>query len=524
MPSSTRRRIRSGRRRRETTLEGPTRSGDDTGHPFSPGATCGALMPRLFGTNGVRGVVGEDMTPELALSLGRALGTWLQEQTHWPLGAVRPRVVVGTDHRTSGRMLANATSAGLLASGCDVLDVGAAPTPAIQYEVKALEQVAAGVIITASHNPPAFNGIKFCRADGREMTPDLEEEIEEILFGERFHDAPWDLQGERFQVDGTTDRYHDGIMKVVDVERIRAGRFTVAVDTANGAGCASLPRLLTGLGCRVVTLNAQPDGTFPGHPSEPSPQHAGDVQALVGRIGAHLGVMVDGDADRAVFIDEAGTYVHGDKTLALMAARWVERNGGGKVCTPVSSSSCVEELVKAVGGEVVYTVVGSPKVAKAMVDEDAIFGGEENGGLIFPEHQYTRDAAMTVAAVLEYLAESGSPFSALVARVPRKEVVKLKIGVKDGDKQAVLDGVQAAVRAGDVPGGVVVQSIDDRDGVKVYLEGGWVLVRPSGTEPIMRIYAEADEALRAEGLAEGFRDLASGVLKQVTTGPAQTQK
>lgn len=463
-------------------------------------------MPRLFGTNGVRGVIGETMTAQLGLDLGRALGTWLVQGGDaggdTPAGR-RPQVVVGHDFRTSASMLTAAVSAGLMTSGCDVLEAGPAPTPAIQYAVKTLPNIAAGVIITASHNPPRFNGIKFCRGDGREMMPDMEDDIEAVYFNNAFHRAAWDEHGQALPLSNVVERYHQGILEQVDVNAIRAAGFTVAVDTANGAGCGSLPLLLRDLGCRVVALNAQPDGTFPGHPSEPTEENAGDLMALVQRTKADLGVIVDGDADRCVFVDENGTYHPGDKSLSIVAANAVKRAGGGIVATPISSSSCVEEHVQAAGGTVHYTVVGSPKVAAAMVETGAVFGGEENGGLIFPGFQFTRDAAMTAAAMLEILAVSGEPLSAHVARVPVKHVVKLKIEVNEEVKGPLFEAVVARL-ASDAPGGVTVHSVDARDGVKATLDGGWVLVRASGTEPIVRVYAEAADRTVAGARADAY--------------------
>ncbi|MBW3583400.1 MAG: phosphoglucosamine mutase [Euryarchaeota archaeon] len=461
-------------------------------------------MPRLFGTNGVRGIVGESMTPELALDLGRALGTWLHERCPWDHHGERPGVVIGTDFRTSAHALSSAVAAGLLSTGCDVLDVGQAPTPAIQFETKHREQVAVGVIVTASHNPPEWNGIKFCRGDGREMEPDHEEDIEEILFSRSFYAAAWDDQGSPMTVSGCVRRYHEGVKAQVDVEAIRARGFTVAVDTANGAGSVSLPFLLRELGCRVFTLNAQPDGTFPGHPSEPVPENAVDLMSMVERRRCDLGVLVDGDADRAIFIDEKGQYVWGDQSLALVAAEIVRRHDGGVVCTPVSSSSCVEEMVGSAGGKVQYTIVGSPKVARAMVDVQAVFGGEENGGLIYPPHQYSRDAGMAAALMLDILAKTDRPLSALVSEVPKKSVVKLKTHVDDTQKGYLLAAFKDKLESDGAPTGYTIREVDARDGVKAYLKEGWVLVRPSGTEPIMRVYAESGDEAVSKKMAETF--------------------
>jgi phosphomannomutase/phosphoglucomutase len=242
----------------------------------------------------------------------------------------------------------------------------------------------------------------------------------------------------------------------------------------------------------VITLNAQPDGTFPGHPSEPTPENVKDLIAATRAFGAQLGVVQDGDADRCVFIDEQGTYIDGNKMLALLAGHAVQQKKGGLVVTPVSSSAIIEEHVKAKGGTLHYTRVGAPIVARYMLAHDALIGGEENGGIIWPEFQHCRDASMTVAKVLELLAKAGKPLSTLLSELPTAASVKKKIECPNPKKQATLDGF-AKAHAKD--------RVDTTDGVKVHTHDGWVLVRPSGTEPIFRVYAESKTLAQAEALA-----------------------
>ena len=440
-------------------------------------------MGKLFGTNGVRGFANQDMNGELALKLGRALGTFLKQ------GDV---VLVGRDTRTSGTMLVAALTAGLQSTGVSVVDAGIVTTPALQYRVKTAQRFAAGAVITASHNPPEFNGIKFIDPDGTEMRSDKEDAIEAIFFSGKLRDASWrDIGGDAHET-GVNERYVDAIVAKVDAAAIARAKLTVALDTSNGAGSFTAPFLLRKLGVHVVTLNAQPDGTFPGHPSEPTPENVKDLISATKAFGAHLGVVQDGDADRCVFIDERGEYVDGNRTLALMAGYAVEKHKGGLVMTPVSSSSIVEEHVKTKGGRVEYTRVGAPIVARAMMDKKATIGGEENGGIIWPEFQHCRDASMTLAKVLELLATSGRPFSGLLADLPTAAAAKKKVDCPNEKKAKALDDF-AKAHAKD--------RVDRTDGVKVYTEEGWVLVRPSGTEPIFRVYAESKTAEQAEALA-----------------------
>jgi len=437
-------------------------------------------MKRLFGTNGVRGITNESMNAELALKLGKAIGTYFQGN-----------IIVATDTRTSNEMLKNAVIAGLVATGCNVFDAKIAPSPTLQYYVKHSD-ADAGVIITASHNPPEFNGIKVVDADGIELSRNREKEIEKIYFNERFKLAAWNELGKVYDID-ILDFYIEGVLDKVDVERIKSNDFKVVVDCGNGAACYTMPYLV-GQMANVISLNAQPDGNFPGREPEPTEENIKDLMRTVKAVNADLGVAYDGDADRAVFVDEKGNFIHGDKSLAIMAGYMVEKQRG-KVVTPVSTSSCVEEYVKARGGEVVYTKVGAPIVARKMVEVDAVFGGEENGGLMFPSHQYCRDGGMATAAMLELLAKKGRSLSELIAEVPSYHLIKTKVRCENN--REVMEKLKDAIKG----------KVDYTDGIKVYTERGWVLIRPSGTEPIIRIYAEAKKREDAEKLADKYKKL-----------------
>ena len=242
-------------------------------------------------------------------------------------------------------MLKNAISAGLMATGCDVVDVGLVPTPTLQYAVKE-KDFDSGVIITSSHNPPEFNGIKGVATDGTEFSKDIEEEIEKIYFDESFNLAEWDKVGQFCLWDGAIDLYINGILNAIDVEKIKQKNYHIVLDCGNGAGCPVTPILLEKLNCRITELYCEPDGTFPGRNSEPLPENLQDLIKKVPDAGADLGVGQDGDADRAIFVDEAGTYVWGDKTLALGAKFATIENSGGVNVTPVTTSSCFDDVVK----------------------------------------------------------------------------------------------------------------------------------------------------------------------------------
>ncbi len=451
-------------------------------------------MTRLFGTNGIRGVVGKDMTAELAVRVGKAIGT------HFEGGPV----ALARDTRLSGPMLSRAVASGLMAAGCEVVDLGVVPTPCAQYYVHSLGTLAGAVIITASHNPPEFNGIKAVDVHGMEMDRKEEEAIEAIYSDERYRTADWADVGS-LRTDGSAiDRYLAGILSRVDAEAIRRRAFTVAADPGNGAGCVTTPYLLRALGCRVVSLNAQPDGAFPGRLPEPTQEHLGDLMLLVVQARADLGVAHDGDADRAIFVDEKGAFLHGDKSLALLA-RAELRHRGGLVVTPVSTSSMIDDVVKEAGGTVRRTKVGSPIVAHVMFENGAAFGGEENGGVIFPAHQFCRDGGMSLAKMLDFVAYEEKPLSTLVAALPQYSLHKEGLEVPIERHRAVLDAIVRLAKG---------RQVTTLDGVKIHEPDGWVLVRPSGTEPLFRVYAEARSAERAEALAKEGLDLVRKALKE----------
>ncbi|HYY47735.1 MAG TPA: phosphoglucosamine mutase [Thermoplasmata archaeon] len=442
-------------------------------------------MTKLFGTNGIRGVVGEGMTADLAVGIGRAVGTFFEGGP----------VALARDTRISGPMLARAAASGLMSAGSNVIDLGVVPTPCAQYFVAKSGQAKGAIIVTASHNPREFNGLKAIDGRGMEMSREDEEAIEGIYFEGRFRVASWADVGAIRMEDTAVHRYSEGILAKVDAEAIRGRAPLVVLDPGNGAGCIVTPYLLRALGCRVLTLNGQADGAFPGRMPEPTPDHLGDLMRLVPEVHADLGIAHDGDADRATFVDDTGAFVVGDKSLALLAGAAVQGRGG-TVVTPVSTSHLIDDVVRPAGAKVIRTKVGSPIVGRTMFESGAVFGGEENGGVIFPDHQVCRDGAMTAAKMLELVARAGRPLSALLADLPQYHIQKGKVEVPVDRREAVLAGIVRLAKG---------RKVDTTDGVKILESDGSVLVRPSGTEPIFRVYAESKSPPRAEALlAEGI--------------------
>jgi phosphomannomutase/phosphoglucomutase len=445
----------------------------------------------LFGTNGVRGIANEKITPRLAMDLARSLGRYMNG---------KGTVAIGRDTRISGEMLKSAAIAGALSAGLEVIDIGAVPTPSIQYYVR--DNADAGIVITASHNPREYNGIKLIAGDGTEFSREGEAEVERIYFAKDFMAADWEKTGDLREDPSANDYYIRGIIKAVDAASIQKRKFRVAVDTGCGAGSLTLPFLLRRLGCEVITINAQADGTFPWRNPEPVPDVLEELMDIVRNHGADMGVAQDGDADRAVFIDENGNFIDEEVLLAMVGKDALARKKGPLV-TPVSSSRRLLDIAEANGVKLVWTAVGSINVARKMMEIDAVFGGEGNGGLIFPEHQYCRDGAMTCARLLEIMA-SGTRLSEMAADVPQYSNSKTKVRCED--LEATMEAVEKDISKTEA-------NIDTTDGVKIWYDDGWVLIRPSGTEPIVRIFAEAETDERALRLMQEGEQLVNNCRK-----------
>ena len=440
---------------------------------------------KMFGTNGIRGIANEDMGPELALQVGKAIGSVLGEGP----------VAIATDPRTSSPMIKCAVCSGLMATGIDIVDLGIIPTPALQYHVKTHADVKGGVMITASHNPPQYNGIKCIAEDGTEFTKEQESMVEDA-YDTVIKCVPWDRIGRMTSIDGAGEAYIDAVISHVDVDAIKKARLKIVLDCSNGAACETTPMMMRKLGVDATLLNCVMDGTFPGHESEPIESNLTELIDITGRTDAVVGMAHDGDADRCVFVSGSGRYLPGDLSLALIAQHKVMVNGGGKVYAPVSTSSTVKDVVESSGGEFHYTAVGSPIVARAMMENNGIFGGEDNGGLIFPEHQYCRDGAMGMASILEIIAKEGD-LDDLISKMPRYHSLKLTVRCPDEKKRIVAERI-AQVAEGDV---------DTTDGVRIDYDDGWVLIRASGTEPKFRIYSESSDEILMKERSEHYRGL-----------------
>jgi len=433
---------------------------------------------QLFGTNGVRGIVGELITPELVLKIGMAVGS------------MKPGIIaVGRDTRTSGPALIEAMKAGLMATGCDVVDCGILPTPALQYIV--MNRYNAGVVITASHNPGAYNGVKVIDADGTEMDDNGSIEIEERIFSGNFNLKDWKNVGNSIDKGDQVRKYIKGIVKKIP-DNIGSG-IKVAIDPGCGAAYRTTAEILKLLGCQVITINAYPDGTFPSRDPEPSQEGLVPLADLIVSTGADFGIAHDGDADRAVFIDEKGSFIEENKEFALIA-EYMCAGKSGIVVTPVSTSRLIEAVVSKHGCKVDYTEVGSIYVARRMryllnSGQTVVFGGEGNGGLIYPDHQFCRDGGMTAAKMVEILAAKKKPLSSLIEALPPSVMLKHKFKTDKAD--TMLSVVKSEFSK---------EKINLIDGVRIDCDNAWALLRPSGTEPLVRLYVEGQDEKSAKEL------------------------
>jgi phosphoglucosamine mutase len=457
-------------------------------------------MGRLFGTSGIRGVVNEDLTPELFLEMGLVLATKLGNSG---------TVVVGRDPRTSSEMLENALVSGLISGGCNVKRLGVVPTPVVSFAVR-LFGASAGAMITASHNPPEYNGLKFWDEKGMAYSPTLEAEVEELYFKRMAKPVAWDEMGSAEEVD-VLPRYLEAIARSVSLKK----GYTVVVDCGNGAGAVVTPHLLRRLGCKVITINSQLDGYFPGRGLEPTPENLRDLCHVVSSVGADIGLAHDGDADRIAAVDERGRVVEPDKLLALISAHQVKKRGD-IVVTTVDASSLVDESVKARGGELVRTRVGDVSVANEVKKRGAVFGGEPSGAWIFPHVHLAPDGPLAAAKIVELLGSTGKALSELLDELPTYPTLREKIACPNEKKAAAVEkfGALAMGKFKDVMDVLTI------DGIRLSLrDGSWLLVRPSGTEPYIRITAEGKTLKRAKEMT----NLAVEILKKIIGHKARSR-
>lgn len=455
------------------------------------------MTDKLFGTTGVRKVYGEEFDLDMALKLGKAHGTYLQKGT----------VAIARDVRTTSKMIEDALAAGILSTGVSVVRAGMIPTPTLAFITKQ-RGFEAGLMVTASHNPPEYTGVKFWDSEGMGYTPDKEGSLGKIYGTGDFKVAPWDSLGSDHTLETAVDEHIDSILSRCDAELIRSKEFSVVVDPGNGAGSVMTPYLMGRLACKVISINSQPDGHFPGRPSEPDEESLGDTIKIVQGAGADLGVAHDGDADRIVFLTESGEVVRGDRIIALLAREVLKDTASRMIVTTVDSSLVVDETVEKAGGTTLRTPVGDIQVAAKMKEEAAVFGGEAAGVFIFSDFHQAPEPFLAACKVLELMAKTEKRFGTLISEIPAYPLKKEKMRCPNEKKQRVMEKLLKTLPEG------MTETIDilTVDGLGVTLKEGWVLVRPSGTEPVIRITCEARSTETVQRILKEAKDAVKGAI------------
>jgi phosphomannomutase len=457
----------------------------------------------MVSVSGIRGRVGEALTPEIVASYAAAFGVWALR-----VNPGRP-VVVGRDSRVSGPMFHRVAIGALQSVGANVIDIGLTTTPTCQLAVED-QHAAGGIMLSASHNPIEWNALKFIGPTGLFLEASEGTEMRAIV--ERgIPRAKWDALGAVDMDGGAVGRHLEHILKIpyLDVAKIKGRRFHVALDCVRGAGAVIVPALLEQLGCRVTAIHLEPDGRFP-HAPEPVAENLGELEKLVRDSHADLGVAVDPDVDRLALVSEVGKAIGEDYTLAL-AAMLVLRHRRGPVVTNLSTSLVVEDAVTRGGSTLTRAPVGEVNVAVRMRELNAVVGGEGNGGVILPEVHLGRDAPLGIALILQLLTETGKPLSAVAAELPRYAIVKDKLE----RPKASLESVYSSLRK------VFSDArVDTQDGLRLAWKDRWLHVRPSGTEPIVRVIAEAPTEQEARQLVQRAREPLERLDAPATVGAA----
>jgi phosphomannomutase len=444
------------------------------------------MKPLKIGITGVRGIVGETFTPELAVEFAEGFGTYLD----------RGRILVCRDTRPSGPMIRSAVLAGLLAAGCDVVDLGVCPTPSMQLAVKWLK-ADGGIAITAGHNPWQWNALKFVRGDGLYINATQGEELLDIFHQGEFAKATWDTIKQSVQSADPIDEHVKVLTESFDRDAIRSRKLTVAVDCCNGACSILSPKWLSTLGCEVLALNDDPNTPFP-HAPEPKRETMAQLCAVVKAGRAAIGFAHDADGERLGIVTDLGEPLSEEMTLAI-AAEIRLRKKTGIVVTNVSTSAAVDIIAARHGATVVRTPVGQAYISEGLSEHNGVLGGEGSGGITVPEVHLTHDSAAAIGLILEHLAQSGERISDLVRQLPQLTTLKHNVAVEPHRLYSVLQEFRAAVEEEGM-------EVDSTDGIKVTLPAGWVHVRASNTESMIRIIVEAEEKDAARELLDWTRD------------------
>jgi phosphomannomutase len=444
----------------------------------------------MIGISGIRGVVGESLTPDVILKYSSAFGMLCKSG----------KVVLGRDTRASGEMVRSAVVSGLLSTGCEVVDLGVCATPTVEIAVEGL-RASGGVIITASHNPIQWNALKFVGADGIFLSEREGRRLTELIENDKIKHGGWDKLGKVKLDDSWTEKHVRRVLGLshINVQKIKKRRFRVVLDCVNGAGCVISPHLLRALGCKVTELNCKPDGNF-AHDPEPVPRNLTSLCQAVIKHKADLGFANDPDVDRLAIVSERGVALGEEATLALTTTFVLSRRPNSKVVANISTSRMIDDIAAEYDSTVYRTKVGEAHVARQLRKVRGVIGGEGNGGVILPELHYGRDALVGMALILQFLAESEKPISQLFSELPRYFMVKRKARLTRNFERNLVRLKKGFSRG----------RINPLDGIRIDFEDSWLHIRKSNTEPLVRVIAEARSEREASRLiTQGLKILNS---------------
>ena len=451
-------------------------------------------MNRLFGTSGIRGISNKDLTPLLAMKVGLAAVTESENG----------KALIAYDTRTSSQMFLHAITAGLLSGGVNVEVIGLTTTPALAYLTKILK-AKFGVMLTASHNPPEYNGIKLFDNEGIAYNEVRENRIADILHSTNFRFVDWDKIGTSSYIEHEIDRYIEFISNTVEFDKT----WQVAIDPGCGASSNIAPAIFEKLNFRFISINSQPSGFFLGRPSEPSEDSLTDLSLITKKLGLDAGIAYDGDADRMAIIDEKGTLVSMDKALAAYSSHLIEKEKGC-IVVPIDTSMCVDEAVQEKGGEVLRTGIGDVKVAEVIKKNGAIFGGEVSGAWINPKFHLCPDGILSSILFLKAVEEEQRSVSSFISEINSYPILRTKVNCPNKSKQKTMKLANEMIKKEFSN----IKEIQTMDGLRISTESGWLLIRPSGTEPIIRIVSEANTMK----IAKEYLEIGEQIVKKASKG------
>ena len=438
-------------------------------------------MAKLFGTNGIRGIFGEDLSLDFISEISLALARFFKKGP----------ILVGYDGRESSIIISKLVTAALSSSGMDSAICGLVPTPCLQFATKHLGYTG-GIMITASHNPPQYNGIKVTAKDGIEISRGDELKVEEFYFKKNWINSK--KLGSIKKESRAVPTYISGIKKQINLRKIRSRNLKVVLDLGNGAQAVTAPLLCKDFGCEIILINEQIDGNFPGRGSEPTPQNLNNLSRIVIKSKSDFGIAFDGDGDRSIFCDETGKILTGDRSALLLSKYILNQHHKSKIVTSVNSTYVIEKIASISESKVLRTKVGSVEVSREMVKENALIGFEENGGFMYGKHNQVRDGSMTMALLLDLLGKSRHTLSSEMNSLPPSFTTKGKIECSKNNFKKILAILKAEPFKKDLT-----------DGIKLFLdESSWIMVRLSGTEPIARIYVESSSQTRLDDIFEKY--------------------